>query len=1242
MIKNVKAPNIFFVILAVTLILAQFQVLTASAELTFSTTKITISNSDRFGWSVQRLDNGFAVGEPFAGSDDSGLVHIFDPNGTPLFTIENPGTAGDNFGYSMNALGNILAIGAPGRNSNSGMVHLFDVITPVIPTQSIPNPSGAIGERMGEDQMNFFNNDLLVGISKAENALQPSAGIIYKFSSSDGSIITHYDNPSGINANDLFGRSITVDEPLIITGAHGVLNEEGEAYVFSDSSTVSIANPSTFTKQDDRFGWSTETTSSAYVVGAPRAEVQIFPNGQIAKQGVVYLHSKDSSSINVFTSPDGSDIDSGQNIDDQFGYWIAESDNLILVGAPFDDVKGVDGTVYVNAGSAYLFANNAHVATFHNPDPATGDLFGHSVDILNGHLIFGAPGDGGGAGAVYYAVVSNQFAARLDIEADPDPAIAGSPITFTYIITNVGTTNLESADADPNSLITVVDDSCTDIVGPNGNIGDAILYAGESWTFTCTKQAPNASFTESVNEELTRITFTPDGVNPQTMTCADPEFQCNPLEVNIASGELMMTISADTNPAISGQTVNVDFDVLNTGTVALFIDGTGGVVDNNANCAPIGENPDIFELAPGLHTHFTCAVIAASLPMVFDAIVTATDSAENPITATAQYTLGVINITLEISAQPDPTYIGTLTTVTYNVTNTGNTPLTIDGANGVVESIANCTPFAQNSIVTIQSGEFIEFTCAVTGTALPINFGAVATAFYQNDIAIPSNSDTFTLNSISPEITLDVSAIPNPVNASSTTTLTAIVTNTGNSILTIDGLTGIIDANNNCNPTMTAGIHTINPNQQLAFTCTIAAMSSEINFDLTATALDENSNPVSDHRLLDVGVASLSLAITSVPPEPIPYGGTPTITFTVTNNGTVNFTDVLFDETLNSLCVPVGPSGLLTPGQSRDYQCTIPAVTQDISLNGVATGIYDGGQFVKQQTITLDVLPSPIQLFCGLPESAYNKVIHGTNGNDNLVGTNGNDLIIGNDGNDKIKGKDGNDCIIGGNGDDKIWGGKGNDTIEGNAGKDQIHGQDGDDVISGGDGDDKIWGGKGNDTIEGNAGKDQIHGQQGNDTITGADGDDKIWGGQGNDTINAGTGNDRVSTNQGDDNIIGGDGNDWLSAGIGNDVVNAGLGDDKIFGRQGNDNLFGEAGNDIIHGGQGNDLLNGGSNNDQCYGGQGTNTFVDCESQKPMNEENEEAEDEEESENDDNNENHGNDSGGNHGNDKDNKDKKKN
>ncbi|QLH09770.1 DUF11 domain-containing protein [Candidatus Nitrosotenuis sp. DW1] len=421
---------------------------------------------------------------------------------------------------------------------------------------------------------------------------------------------------------------------------------------------------------------------------------------------------------------------------------------------------------------------------------------------------------------------------------------------------------------------------------------------------------------------------------------------------------------------------------------------------------------------------------------------------------------------------------------------------------------------------------------------------------------------------------------------------------------------------------------------------------------VTSDSTDPNqaNNQASTDPVDVISITDLSLSKTG--PINTVAGRTITYNLSVTNHGPSDAVHVKVQDELptgltfipysapNSLSDPncqfslglvVCDFGNMQAGttQTKSIQAQI-ALTVIGTIHNTAEVFTDtDDQNPDNNTAMLDtIVAAP---FCGRAESDFANVIYGTEGKDNIKGTNQDDLIFGLGGDDKISGKDGNDCIIGGDGNDKIWSGKGNDGIEGNIGNDYLYGQDGNDTITGGDGDDKIWGGKGNDALDGNGGKDQIHGQQGIDTITGGDGDDKIWGGQDNDTINAGTGNDRVNANQGEDNVIGGDGNDWINAGIGNDVINAGLGDDKIFGMQGNDNLFGEAGDDIIHGGQGNDLLNGGPNNDQCNGAQGTNTFVDCESQKPMKEENEEAEEEEEHEDNDS-----------HENDKDNKDKKKN
>jgi Ca2+-binding RTX toxin-like protein len=736
----------------------------------------------------------------------------------------------------------------------------------------------------------------------------------------------------------------------------------------------------------------------------------------------------------------------------------------------------------------------------------------------------------------------------------------------------------------------VPDPDCSPILGPSGDTGQiGILEAGEAWTFTCQKFAPISDYTESVDTAQTSISFGIEGGGENIITCLDQEFQCGSVEVGISTAELTLDISAFPDTIYTGQTSDVTFTVTNVGNTPLFINSATGIVDQNGNCDPVGSPPGIIPLVQSFPEHFSCTITGGIDPINIVAIATAGVDQDDPtgITATDTLTVNVLTsiITLDISADPDPIYDGEQTTITYTVTNTGNSPVTIDGQTGISEQNTDCVPFAQAGTITLLPSDIATFTCTVTAGTSPINFDATATALGGNNNEVTA-TNTLTVNVIIPEITLDISSNPNPVNSGFTSLVTYTVTNTGNSPVTIDGQTGISEQNTDCVPFAQAGTITLLPSDIATFTCTVTAGTSQFNFDATATAVDEKDGNVIATAQHTLHVASLILDIVPIPLQPLP-GSSPTIEFTVTNNGSVVFDTISVDEVLNADCTPTATeTGPLNPGEDRIFECVVPNVTGDFDIQGVATGTYTGGvgQIVVQQTITVDVLAN---LFCGRLESDFDQVITGTAGNDNIKGSNGDDLIFGLAGNDKIQGKNGNDCIFGDDGDDKIWGEKGDDTIDGGTGNDQIHGQQGNDALIGGDGNDKLWGGQGNDIIEGNAGNDQIHGQQGNDTLTGGDGDDKIYGGQGNDVIDAGSGNDTVHANQGNDVVTGGDGSDWIGAGVGNDEVSGGAGNDKIFGRPGNDILNGDDGDDYIHGGQGNDTVNGGDGNDKIFGQQG-------------------------------------------------------
>ena len=210
-----------------------------------------------------------------------------------------------------------------------------------------------------------------------------------------------------------------------------------------------------------------------------------------------------------------------------------------------------------------------------------------------------------------------------------------------------------------------------------------------------------------------------------------------------------------------------------------------------------------------------------------------------------------------------------------------------------------------------------------------------------------------------------------------------------------------------------------------------------------------------------------------------------------------------------------------------------------------------------------------------------------------VEGTAYDDVIFGGDGNDELEGNDGNDILCGGKGNDRLEGGEGDDIYLYNRG-------DGLDVITDGLGNDCIRFGDGiafdnlkfmndngslrifidDDRQQGVVISDYfkydnyrhkvlefadgsrfdpgssgltLHQLNGDETIQGTACDDIIFGGDGNDRIMAGNGNDILH---------GGLGHDYLEGGEGDDVYTYNLGDglDTIYDTGGHDTLMFGAG----------------------------------------------------------------------------------
>jgi|GEM_PF-6753274 len=153
---------------------------------------------------------------------------------------------------------------------------------------------------------------------------------------------------------------------------------------------------------------------------------------------------------------------------------------------------------------------------------------------------------------------------------------------------------------------------------------------------------------------------------------------------------------------------------------------------------------------------------------------------------------------------------------------------------------------------------------------------------------------------------------------------------------------------------------------------------------------------------------------------------------------------------------------------------------------------------------------------------AFDYVINGTDGDDDLTGTALNDQILAGAGKDFVAAGDGNDEVRGGEGNDRLYGGRDNDRIYGDAGNDTLIGDHGEDELYGGDGNDGFFGGGDDDRMFGEAGDDALFGDGGADTIDGGEGTNLLNGGAGDDILihTYGVGSNTIVGSTGVDTVV--------------------------------------------------------------------------------------------------------------------------
>jgi outer membrane protein assembly factor BamB len=353
---------------------------------------------------------------------------------SPTLTLDSPEAQFYGiFGNAVAASGHLVVVGAPGENvsghGSAGRAYVFDATNgELITTLTSPNPytSGEFGRAVAID------GDLVVVGAPTEDYI----GHAYVFNATTGELIASFTSPNPV-IYGYFGASVAIRGHVVVVGAYGEDFFSGHVYEFDATSgalLAQIAGPAF--EAGGSFGWSvaigspvgvsgsTGAGGATILVGAPYQTV----NGKVeagyaytylAKTGRLFStysspHSRtygafgysvafDSTTaviaaggiggedrVYVFNASSSNLVSEITNPKDHgFGWSVDISGGTVIVGAPFEEVKG-----QILAGRTYTYnaTNGEEIQELAAPQPQQSGLFGVAVAVSGRTLVVGADG----------------------------------------------------------------------------------------------------------------------------------------------------------------------------------------------------------------------------------------------------------------------------------------------------------------------------------------------------------------------------------------------------------------------------------------------------------------------------------------------------------------------------------------------------------------------------------------------------------------------------------------------------------------------------------------------------------------------------------------------------------------------------------------------------------------------------------------------------------------------------------
>ncbi len=376
--------------------------------------------SDKFGGSVSVSGDVIVVGA--TGTNvitDRGAAYVFQrqQGGSNAWEQVRKLTAsdaqgGDFFGGDVAVSGDVIVVGAANKDtaaSNAGAAYVFqrDLIGKDHWSQA---QMLLASDAQSNDTFGVavaISGDVIVAGAPGEDGPSDSPGAsgaayVFQRTENDPWRQTAERHSSEIQAYDNFGDTVAVDGDTVVVGARAAnhtFTDDGAVYVFQRNqdgtgawgeipAILADSDPS----QDGAFGYDVAVSGDVIVVGA------IYKDNAADNDGAAIVFERDQGGANqwqevaLLAAPSGA-------ADDNFGYEVAVSGDVIVVGAIYRDDAGT------SSGAAYVFQRNQGgtnhwglVKTLLSSDIQAGDNFGRSVAVSGDVIVVGAHSEDGGAG----------------------------------------------------------------------------------------------------------------------------------------------------------------------------------------------------------------------------------------------------------------------------------------------------------------------------------------------------------------------------------------------------------------------------------------------------------------------------------------------------------------------------------------------------------------------------------------------------------------------------------------------------------------------------------------------------------------------------------------------------------------------------------------------------------------------------------------------------------------------------